>query len=351
MTSFWSGWIIVLTVFSLIACFAIIVVNLKNYTHVGEGESMGHEFDGIEELNNPMPKWWIYMFYFLLAWAVGYLALYPGLGNYEGTLGWKSSNQGITTLAESRELAEKAKSEGLLVQLDQEYRKADEVYGPVFKAMAEKPIMELAFSEGVCFESVDGIPNEVACNEDKLASREQSMIEPQKVGQRLYLQNCALCHGSDARGSTGFPNLTDSDWLYGGSAEAIKATLMHGRQAAMPGWEAALGEQGVKEMTAYVLKLAGRKVNDKDAEAGKAKFGMCAACHGADGKGSLAHGLPFGAPNLTDNIWLYGGSQRAVEETIRNGRNGVMPAWKDVLGEEKVHVISAYIYGISHDHK
>jgi cytochrome c oxidase cbb3-type subunit 3 len=283
---------------------------------------MGHEFDGIEELNNPLPKWWTYLFYFLLAWSVAYLVLFPGLGNWQGVLGWKSSNQGITSLEESRTLSEKAKAEGLLVELDQEYKKADEVYGPIFKAMADMPIMDLAYDEN-----------------------------GYKVGQRLYLQNCALCHGSDARGSKGFPNLTDSDWLYGGDAETIKATLMHGRKAAMPAWEAALGDQGVKEMTEYVLRLAGRKVNDKMADAGQAKFGMCAACHGMDGRGSVAHGLPFGAPNLTDNIWLYGGSRQAVEESIRVGRNGVMPAWKDVLGEDKVHVISAYIYNISHPNK
>ncbi|GAB2992918.1 cytochrome-c oxidase, cbb3-type subunit III [Psychrosphaera aestuarii] len=322
MTDFWSWWIIILTVFSIVACFVIITANLKNYTHVEEGESMGHEFDGIEELNNPLPKWWTYLFYFILVWSVGYLALFPGLGNYEGLLGWKSSNQGITTLAESKALSEKAKAEGLLVALDQEVRTADEVYGPVFKALADKPILDLAYDD-----------------------------EGFKVGQRLYLQNCALCHGSDARGSTGFPNLRDNDWLYGDSPETIKETLLYGRKAAMPAWEAALGDQGIEEMTAYVLKLAGRKVNDKLADAGEAKFGMCAACHGPDGKGSLAHNLPFGAPNLTDNIWLYGGSKKAVEETLRYGRNGVMPAWKDVLGEDKVHVISAYIYNISHPDK
>lgn len=316
MTSFWSWWIILLTVFSIVACFFIIVINLKNYTHVGEGESMGHEFDGIEELNNPLPKWWTYMFYFLLVWSIGYLAAYPGLGNYEGFLGWKSSNQGITSLAESKQLAAKAKAEGILVELDQEYKRADEIYGPVFKAMADKPIVELAADE-------EGV----------------------KVGQRLYLQNCALCHGSDARGSKGFPNLTDKDWLYGGSPEQIKETLMHGRKAVgMAAWGPALGgDQGVEEVAEYVLKLSGRKVNDKLAEAGKAKFALCAACHGPDGKGNQT----LGAPNLTDNIWLYGGSKKAVQESIRNGRAGVMPPWKDVLGEEKIHIISAYIYNIS----
>ena len=317
MTSFWSGWIIVLTLFSLVATFFIIVINLKNYTHVGEGESMGHEFDGIEELNNPLPKWWTYMFYFLLAWSVIYLILYPGLGNYEGTLGWKSSNQSVRSLAESKALSEKAKAEGLLVELDQEYKRADETYGPVFQAMAARPITELAADE-----------------------------EAVKVGQRLYLQNCALCHGSDARGSTGFPNLTDNDWLYGGEPAQIKETLMHGRIAAMPAWSS-LGEENVDNLTEYVLKLAGRKVNDKKAAAGQAMWATCAACHGMDGKGSLANGLPFGAPNLTDNVWLYGGSKKAVRESIMLGRNGVMPPWKDVLGEEKVHIISSYIYSLS----
>jgi len=316
MSGFWSWWIIILTVFSIVATFFIIVINLKNYTHVGEGESMGHEFDGIEELNNPLPKWWTYMFYFLLIWSVGYLAAYPGLGNYQGFLGWKSSNQSVQSLAESKALSEKAKAEGLLVELDQEYKRADEIYGPVFQAMAAKPIEELAADE-------EGV----------------------KVGQRLYLQNCALCHGSDARGSKGFPNLTDADWLYGGTPEHIKASIMHGRTAVgMAAWGPALGgEQGVEEVAEYVLKLAGRKVNDKLAEAGQAKFGLCAACHGMDGKGNIA----MGAPNLTDNIWLYGGSKKAVQESIRNGRAGVMPPWKDVLGEEKVHIISAYIYSLS----
>ena len=319
LTDFWSWWVILLTSISLVLCFWIITINLKNYTHVDEGESMGHEFDGIEEINNPLPKWWTYMFYFILAWAIGYLIVYPGMGNYQGLFGWKSSNQGIVTMAESRELAEKAKAEGLLVQFDQEVKKADEVFGPVFKAFADRPILDLAYDD-----------------------------EAYKVGQRLYLQNCALCHGSDARGSTGFPNLTDSDWLYGGKPEQIKATLMHGRVGAMPGWEASLGEQGIQEMTEYVLKLSGRKVNDKLAAAGEAKWALCAACHGPDGRGSVAHGLDFGAPNLTDNVWLYGGSRRAVEETLRNGRNGVMPAWKDILGEDKIHVISAFVYRKAH---
>ena len=199
-------------------------------------------------------------------------------------------------------------------------QQADEKYGPIFEAYAARSIEELAGDE-----------------------------EARKVGQRLFLQNCAQCHGSDARGTTGFPNLTDNDWLYGGTPADIKHSLIHGRKAnGMMAWKSALGgEQGVKEMAAYVLSLSGREVNAEDAAKAAPKFAMCAACHGPEGQGSLAMGLPLGAPALNDNIWLYGGSVKAVEESIRNGRAGVMPAWLDILGEEKIHVISAYVYSLS----
>ena len=348
MTEFWHWWVVLLTGISLVLCFWIITINLKNYTHVDEGESMGHEFDGIEELNNPLPKWWTYMFYVILVWAVLYLIAMPGMGNWEGLTKWKSSNQGIQSLAESKAMTEKNREEGRWVHLETEVIEAESKYDPIFKALAAKPIMDLAYTDSVCFKNQDGDVSETQCKEGTRQDKGVTQVQPYKVGQRLYLQNCALCHGSDARGSTGFPNLTDSDWLYGGTPEQIKTTIMHGREGAMPGWEAPLGEEGVQQMTEYVLKLAGRKVNDKLAEQGQAKFGMCAACHGADGRGSVAHGLEFGAPDLTDNVWLYGGSRRAVEETVRHGRNGVMPAWKDILGEDKVHVISSFIYRKSH---
>jgi cytochrome c oxidase cbb3-type subunit 3 len=320
MTSFWSIWVIVLTLACLALIFGLLLWNLKNYVGVKEGESCGHEFDGIEEINNPLPKWWTYMFFATFVWAVYYLAAYPGLGNWQGLAKWTSSNQGVTSLAESKKATEEALANGEKVQLDQEIIAAEERFGPIFEAFAKQDIETLA--------------------------KDEKALE---IGQRLFSQNCAQCHGSDARGGTGFPNLTDKDWLYGGTPDKIKETLLHGRVAAMPSWKAALGEQGVKEMTAYVLSLSGRKVNQKDADAGKAKFGMCAACHGMDGKGSVAHNLPFGAPDLTDNIWLYGGSQRAVEETLNNGRAGVMPAWKEILGEDKVHLLTAYVYSLSQD--
>ena len=320
MTSFWSIWVIVLTLACLAIIFGLLLWNLKNYTGVKEGESCGHEFDGIEELNNPLPKWWTYMFFATFIWSVYYLAAYPGLGNWEGLGKWTSSNQGITSLEESKKATEQALANGENVQLDQEFIAADERFGPIFEAFAKQDIETLV--------------------------KDEKALE---IGQRLFSQNCAQCHGSDARGGQGFPNLTDNDWLYGGTPDKIKETLLHGRVAAMPPWGDALGEQGIKEMTAHVLSLSGRTVNQKDAAAGAAKFAMCAACHGADGKGSVAHNLPFGAPNLTDNIWLYGGSKRAVEETLINGRAGVMPAWKDILGEDKVHLLTAYVYSLSQE--
>ncbi|KKO46660.1 cytochrome Cbb3 [Arsukibacterium ikkense] len=318
MSSFWSAWIIVLTLPVLIGCFVLLRWNLTNYVGVPEDETTGHEVDGLEEVNNPLPKWWTYMFYATLIWSVFYLAAYPGLGNWPGFLNWTSSNQGIKSLAESRAAVEQAKADGRYVQLDAENATADAVYGPVFQQFAKRDVLDLAYD-----------------------------ADALKIGQRLFLQNCALCHGSDARGQRGYPNLTDNDWLYGGSPDKIKETLLYGRRAAMPGWQAALGDQGIKEMTAYVLSLSGRAVNDQLASAGQAKFGLCAACHGADGKGSVAHNLPFGAPNLTNNIWLYGGSASAIEESLIHGRFGVMPAFKDTLGEDKVHILTAYVYRLS----
>jgi cytochrome c oxidase cbb3-type subunit 3 len=292
---------------------------LKNFAGVEEGESMGHTFDGIEELNNPLPKWWSTFFLFTIVWGFGYIAVY-GLGGWTGLSGWQSSNQGILNLAESKQKAALARETGMLVQYDREMASADAKYGPIFEAYAAQSI-------------------------ETLATDEQAL----KVGQRLFLQNCSQCHGSDARGTTGFPDLTDKDWLYGGAPEVIKASIMHGRKAnGMMAWSTALGgEQGVKEVAAFVISLSGREVDPAMAKAGEVKFAMCAACHGVEGKGSAEMGIPLGAPNLTDNTWLYGGSPRAVEASIGNGRAGVMPAWDKILGEQKVHVISAYVYSLS----
>ncbi len=295
MSNFWSWWIIVISVGNIVACYWLIKwASKKRAGEAATGEVTGHSWDGnLQEFNNPMPRWWLWMFYATILFAFAYLALYPGLGNWKGTLGWTSTGQ-----------------------YEKEVEKADAEYKPIFAAFAQVPVAELASD-----------PKAV------------------KVGQRLFLNYCATCHGSDAGGARGFPNLTDGDWLYGGEAETIKLTILDGRNGVMPPWKDALGEQGVNEVTQYVLSLSGRKHDSALASAGKTRFEtMCMACHGMDGKGNKA----LGAPNLTDNVWLYGGSEGTIKQTISEGRNGHMPAHRNFLGEDKVHVLAAYIYSLSH---
>ncbi|MFB2803484.1 cytochrome-c oxidase, cbb3-type subunit III [Shewanella seohaensis] len=320
MSSFWSIWISVLSLIVIAGCFLLLRVCSKNTTDVKEGESMGHSFDGIEELNNPLPKWWSYMFYITIVFGLVYLALFPGLGNYKGLLNWTSSNQSIGTekgiKADSAAAVELAAKEGMYVQYDQEVKHANEKYGPIFAAYLATPLEELVKNQ-----------------------------EALKVGGRLFLQNCAQCHGSDARGSKGFPNLTDSDWLYGGDLATIKTTIMNGRHGMMPPKGGLpIDDSEIAGLAEYVVKLSGREHDEKLAAQGQGSFMKgCFACHGMDAKGNKL----MGAPNLTDDVWLYGGSRGMIEETIKHGRAGVMPAWRDVLGEEKVHVIAAYVYSLS----
>ena len=295
-TEFTQGWvngaIIAIVVINLLGCLWLLWWTRKRpEDSVAEGESLGHSFDGIEELNNPLPRWWLNLFYLTIAFAFIYLTLYPGWGDAKGLLGWTSTGQWET-----------------------EVEKADNRYNRLFEEWAQVPMAELAGN-----------------------------AEGMKTGQRLFGNNCATCHGSDARGNMGYPNLTDDDWLYGGSPEKIKQTLINGRAGQMPALGPALGENGVENVTAYVLSLSGRS-GSGDAEAGKEKFTMmCAACHGADGKGNQM----LGAPNLTDDTWLYGGSESTIMETLNQGRQGKMPSFKDQLSPEKIHVLSAYVYSLS----
>ncbi|MGR5195370.1 cytochrome-c oxidase, cbb3-type subunit III [Vibrio sp. WZ-1] len=319
MTTFWSLWIIVITVGTLVGCAILLTWCAKDKMGVEEGEDMGHEYDGIRELNNPLPKWWTYLFVSTFVFAAVYLALFPGLGNFKGLLNWQSSDQTVRTLEESKEAIARAQENKQLNQYAKELDDADAYFGEAFRALAH--------------------------NADGLRPIPEIAQDPEaiKVGQRLFLQNCSQCHGSDARGQTGFPNLTDNAWLYGGEPAAIVTTIMQGRIGQMPAWKDALGEQGVQEVVSYTLSLSGRKVNAREAEAGKARFVVCAACHGTDGKGNPA----VGAPDLTDQYWLFGDSRAAVTETVMNGRSGVMPAWKDILGEDKVQLVSAYVWSLS----
>jgi cytochrome c oxidase cbb3-type subunit 3 len=221
-----------------------------------------------------------------------YLILYPGLGNYAGAFGWTQKGQ-----------------------YESEIANADKTFNPLYEQYLKEDLKQLA------------------ANRDAL-----------KTGERLYVNYCTGCHGSDAGGGPGYPNLRDGDWLYGGQPEQIKTTIAAGRLGVMPAWGAMLGVDGVLNVSEYVLGLSGRKVNADAAAAGKEKFQqICAACHGADGKGNQA----LGAPNLTDNVWLYGGSQQAVIKTITEGRNGRMPAHGEFLGEAKVHLLAAYVYSLS----
>ena len=292
-SEFWSAYIAVITIASIVACGLLLWrLSTKKLAPGQKADVMGHVWDeNLEEYNNPLPQWWMWLFWITLAFGVGYLVLYPGLGSYAGVLKWSSTGQW------------KAEEE-----------RAAERYAPKFAQFAAMPIPEVA-----------GNP------------------QAHEIGQRLFLNYCAACHASDARGRPGFPNLTDSDWLYGGTPEALTATITSGRQGMMPPWPQ-LGQENIRDVANYVLQLSGQKHNEEQAGKGKAVFeANCAACHGPDGKGNQA----LGAPNLTDNEWLYGGSESTIIETITKGRNGQMPAWGEFLGKDKVHLLAAYVYSLS----
>lgn len=290
LTGFWSGWVIVLTSITLILVTWLLFSNRKR-TPVDQ-KTTGHEYDGIEEWDNPLPGWWFAMFVITIVWGIGYLIAYPGMGNFPGVLGW-------TQLEQHADEVETAETK--------------------YRAMRDRYL---------------ALPIEEVAQDSKA----------RKMGMRIYGNNCSQCHGLDAAGALGFPNLADNDWIYGGSPDMIKQTIVHGRRAAMPAWEAILGEDGIAEATAYVLSLNSRDADPGLVEAGKKHYQTyCVACHGPDGKGNPA----LGAPNLTNGIWLYGGSAEQIAHSLRIGRNGQMPAFGETLGEDKIHLVTAYIFGLS----
>lgn len=303
MSAFWSAYITILSLGCLAWVVGVMVMAKSLKVTRDPDNTTGHDYDGIKEYDNPMPKWWQILYWGGVVFFIFYVLAYPALGSYKGFLGWTSAGE-----------HDKAQAE------------YDAKYGPIYTAYAAKPIEELAHDAAAM-----------------------------KVAGRLYANNCAACHGADARGAKGFPNLTDNDWLYGGEPAQILETITNGRLAVvggskMPAWGETLGEQGVKEVAAYVLTLSERRLSEADqklAEAGQGRFAVCAGCHGADGRGMHA----VGAPNLTDTVWLYGGSKGTIEETIRNGRNGAMPAWEASLGKEKVHLLAAYVWSLSNGGK
>ena len=298
MSDFWSWYIIIIVAINILGCAVLLWANRKMSASEAAKETTGHNFDGIEEKNTPLPRWWLWLFWITLGFSVVYLALYPGMGNYPGSLGWTSDNQW---------------------QAEVDF--VESQTAPLFDQYAKAPIEELIQYE-----------------------------EVMQVGARLFANNCAVCHGSDARGAKGFPNLTDSDWLYGGTPDAIKTSITEGRQGMMPPMIAAIGgtDKDATDVALYVLSLSQADVANDTANAdaissGQAKFAMCAACHGAQGEGNPM----MGAPNLADDVWLYGSDIADIEHAIKNGRSGMMPAQKNLLSEEQIHVLTAYVYGLS----
>ncbi len=291
----WSLYIAAITIVSLVVCILILVVASKRKV-MADDNTTGHVWDeNLVELNNPLPRWWAWLFVITVAFAVVYLLIYPGLGSFPGMLDKKWSSIG---------------------QWEDEQKKAAAALAPVYAKFKDMKA-------------------------EDLAKDAQAM----GIGERIFVNNCAQCHGADARGSKGFPNLTDSDWLGGPpGAEYIEKTVTNGRSGVMPPMAAAVGTpDDVKNVANYVLSLSGSAHNNVAAELGKAKFAACAACHGADGKGNPA----IGAPNLTDKIWLHGWGEEAIVAMVNNGKTNVMPSFAQRLTPEQIHVLAAWVWNLS----
>ncbi len=291
MTSGWSLFVVVVTILNILACVWLLrwTSKPKSATEkIGGGADTGHVWDqDLREYNNPLPRWWLWVFYLTVVFGLVYLVLYPGLGALKGVKGWSQAGQ-----YEQEKAAAEAKAAAYLAP---------------FKAMT---IQQLA---------ADG--------------------KAMATARNLFQNNCAQCHGSDGGGAIGFPNLANKDWQWGGDPDTIVQTISAGRMAAMPPWSAVLGEQGVDAVVAYVQALSGQQADAALAAGGKTIFETnCAACHGLDGKGMTA----VGAPNLTDGVWLYGGDEATIKATVSNGRNGQMPAFGERLGEDRVRLLAAY---------
>lgn len=292
VSGFWNMYVIVLALASILGCGVFLLIQDK--AKVNAGQTTGHVWDEtLEEYSNPLPNWWRWMFYLTVVFALVYLALYPGLGNMGGKFGWSMRGQ-----------------------YDDEMKKAEEVYGPKFNQFLKMDLMTVAANP-----------------------------EAKEMGQRLFVTYCAQCHGSDAGGQPGFPNLKDADWLWGGTPEKIKETITGGRMGIMTpkGVKPDLTSEEIKDLANYVRSLSGLSADSVRAAKGKELFPVaCAACHGPEGKGNPAAGYP----NLTDKAWLYRSDEATIIETITKGRTNQMPAFGEFLGEAKVHLLAAYVWGL-----
>lgn len=295
LTSFWHWYVIIITVVTILGCFWLLQWT-KGVSDRKEGEdtgTTGHVWDeDLVELNNPLPRWWLQLFYATIAFSIIYLALFPGLGNVNGILGWSQESQ----YNKEMEVAQQ-KQDAIFAR----YREMD--------------------------------------NDALIADQEANA-----TGQRLFANSCAMCHGSDGRGATSFPNLADDDWLYGGSFDMVMQSITSGRKGAMPVMVGGLDAGGVSDLVAYVQSLSGQGADADAATKGKANFdALCIACHGVDGSGNQA----LGAPNLTDDIWLYGSDAETITKTVTEGRNGNMPAHQDLLSDDRRRLIAAYVLSLS----
>ncbi len=291
VSGFWNIYVVSIVLVSVIGCGVFLWLQ-STATHV-EGATTGHVWDeDLQEFSNPLPSWWRWLFYITIFFSLFYLAMYPGLGNYQGQFKWSSAGQ-----------------------YDGEMKKADDQYGPIFKKFQSQDVQAVAVNS-----------------------------EAKEMGQRLFLTYCSQCHGSDAKGARGFPNLADGDWLFGGTPEQIKESITKGRDAMMPakGVKPDLNADQIKDLASYVRSLSGLASDSIRAQRGKELFApACSACHGPDGKGMVGV-----APNLADKVWLYGSSEETITETITKGRTNRMPSFGEFLGDAKVHLLTAYVYGL-----
>jgi cytochrome c oxidase cbb3-type subunit III len=292
-SGFWNIYVAGLTLVSILACLVLLWISGTTKAATLHDNTTGHVWDGdLKEMNNPLPKWWVYLFVITVIFALVYGLLYPTFGKFQGVLGWSSAGQHTAEVA-----------------------KVEAAIAPIYARFK------------------DMTPQAIAADSQANA-----------IGERLFMNYCAQCHGSDARGARGFPNLTDNDWLGGGTPEIIKTTIANGRNGVMPPMAAALGgPEDVRNVAHYVLSLSNTPHDPVRAVQGKAKFATCAACHGADGKGLSA----IGAPNLTDGIWLHGWGEEAIVRAVNNGINNAMPGQAALLNPDQINVLAAYVWGMS----
>ncbi|QNP48314.1 cytochrome-c oxidase, cbb3-type subunit III [Diaphorobacter aerolatus] len=292
-SNFWSIYVAGVTLAGILACLLLLIFTARKKVVSTTDNTTGHVWDGdLTEMNNPLPRWWMWLFVITIVFALGYLAAYPGLGAFTGKLSWTQKGE-----------------------YEAEVAKTNEQWQPVYARFASMSIEQIA--------------------EDKSAMA---------IGDRLFMNNCAQCHGSDARGSKGFPNLSDGDWLHGGSPEQISKTIHDGRIGVMAPVAAAVGTaDDVRNLAHYVLSLSGSPNDSLKANLGKEKFAVCAACHGMDGKGNQA----LGAPNLTDDVWLHGYGEEAIVNMVTKGKMNEMPAQTGKLTDDQIKVLTAYVWGLS----